>query len=75
MTQPTPEYSLRVAGNQYTLYHGVVGGATSKARKGDIRKAEPWLQVILDTAILRGETEPYWVSLDKNLHMIEFLEL
>lgn len=75
MTQPAPEYTLRVAGNYYTLYHGAVWGAKNKARKGDIRKAEPWLQVILYTAVLRGEKEPYWVTLDKNLHMIEFLGL
>lgn len=86
MTQLTPApiamYSLRVSGDEYVLYDGrptdpLVSGKKRKrkSRQGRVSEAPEWLQVILSTAILRDEKEPYWVTLDKNLHMIEFLEL
>lgn len=79
---PIPMYSLRVSGDEYVLYDGrptdpLVPGKKRKrkSKRGRLSNAPEWLQVIISTAILRDEKEPYWVVLDKNLHMIEFLRL
>lgn len=76
MDDNPPEYVLRVAGDEYMLYYGSVG-ATHKGppRSGLLEDAPPWLQVIVATAVLRGEKEPYFVTLDKNLHMLTFLDI